>query len=152
MSDKPKAATKTEVFSALAEKTGLTKKQVAGFMDTLSDLARRLAPLGQIAESAGSMFGLKPLSSMVSSALRPTPSAPAPPPPPAAAPAPAPTERPAAPHQPTRATTTRSSATRQPTGKKPAAKKRATKKPTAKKSATKTAAAPAAQIVRRRSR
>ncbi|MSQ95626.1 MAG: DNA-binding protein [Gemmataceae bacterium] len=37
MSDKPKAATKTEVFSALAEKTGLTKKQVAGFMDTLSE-------------------------------------------------------------------------------------------------------------------
>lgn len=37
MSDKPKAATKTEVFSALAEQTGLTKKQVAGFMDTLSE-------------------------------------------------------------------------------------------------------------------
>ena len=37
MSDKPKAATKTEVYAALAEKTGLAKKQVAGFMDALSD-------------------------------------------------------------------------------------------------------------------
>jgi len=34
---KPKAATKTEVYAALAEKTGLTKKQVGAFMDTLSD-------------------------------------------------------------------------------------------------------------------
>ncbi len=37
MNHKPKAATKTEVYSALAEQTGLTKKQVAGFMDTLSE-------------------------------------------------------------------------------------------------------------------
>ena len=32
---KPKAATKTEVFAELAEKTGLTKKQVASVMDEL---------------------------------------------------------------------------------------------------------------------
>ncbi len=37
MSDKPKAATKTEVYAALADKTGLTKKQVGAFMDTLTD-------------------------------------------------------------------------------------------------------------------
>jgi nucleoid DNA-binding protein len=37
MSDKPKAATKTEVYAALAEKTGMSKKEIAGFMDTLSE-------------------------------------------------------------------------------------------------------------------
>ena len=99
------------------------------FMETLSDLARRLAPLGQIAESAGSMFGLKPLSSMVSSALRPTP--PAPPP---------------APVQPLVSappvTTT--------SAKKAAAKKAPAKKAAAKKAAAKKATPPAAQIVRRR--
>ena len=37
MSDKPKAATKTEVYSALAEKTELTKKQIGAVMDALTD-------------------------------------------------------------------------------------------------------------------
>ncbi len=36
MSDKPKAATKTEVFGALAGETGLTKKQIAEVMDALT--------------------------------------------------------------------------------------------------------------------
>lgn len=34
---KPKAASKTEVCSALAERTGLTKKQVSDFFDALSE-------------------------------------------------------------------------------------------------------------------
>lgn len=33
---KKKAATKTEIFNSLAERTGLTKKQVAEFFDALS--------------------------------------------------------------------------------------------------------------------
>ena len=40
---KPKAATKTEVYAALADKTGLTKKQVGAFMDTLSDYIKSQA-------------------------------------------------------------------------------------------------------------
>ena len=51
MSDKPKAATKTEVYAELAEKTGLTKKQVAGFMDTLSEYIK-----GQIGKKGPGVF------------------------------------------------------------------------------------------------
>ena len=39
-------------------------KDLAEFMETLADLARRLQPLGQLAESAGSMFGLRPLAAL----------------------------------------------------------------------------------------
>src|SRR5688500_20017164 len=35
MNDKPKAATKTEVYAALADKTGKSKKEVAAMMDAL---------------------------------------------------------------------------------------------------------------------
>jgi len=37
MSDKPKAATKTEVYTALADKTGLTKKEIGTVLDALSE-------------------------------------------------------------------------------------------------------------------
>jgi hypothetical protein len=43
------------------------------FMETLSDLARRLQPLGQMAESAGSLFGLQPWGSRRSAAPKPAP-------------------------------------------------------------------------------
>ena len=36
MSDKPKAATKTEVYTALAEATELTKKQIGTVLDALT--------------------------------------------------------------------------------------------------------------------
>jgi nucleoid DNA-binding protein len=36
MSDKPKAATKTEVYTALADSTGLTKKEIGTVLDALS--------------------------------------------------------------------------------------------------------------------
>jgi nucleoid DNA-binding protein len=36
MANKPKAATKTEVFAALAEKTELSKKQIATVVDALT--------------------------------------------------------------------------------------------------------------------
>ena len=41
MSKTSKSATKAELHAALAEKTGLTKKQVAGFMDKLVDYIKR---------------------------------------------------------------------------------------------------------------
>ena len=40
-------------------------------MAVLSELARRLQPLGAMAESAGSMFGLRPFAAMLSSASQP---------------------------------------------------------------------------------
>jgi nucleoid DNA-binding protein len=36
MSDKPKAATKTEVYTALAESTGLSKKEIGTVLDGLT--------------------------------------------------------------------------------------------------------------------
>ena len=40
MNDKPKAATKTEVYTALSEKTGMTKKQVGTVLDELSNFIK----------------------------------------------------------------------------------------------------------------
>ncbi len=62
---------------------------IAGFLDTLSDVAARLQPLAQMAENAGSLFGLRPLTSLLggySSTQTPTPGQPPPPPPPPPAP------------------------------------------------------------------
>ena len=42
-------------------------KELADFMAVLSELARRLQPLGAMAESAGSMFGLRPFAAMLGS-------------------------------------------------------------------------------------
>jgi nucleoid DNA-binding protein len=56
MSDKPKAATKTEVYAALAEKTGLAKKDVAKVMDGLSDFIK-----GQIGKKGPGLFVLPSL-------------------------------------------------------------------------------------------
>jgi nucleoid DNA-binding protein len=53
MSDKPKAATKTEVYTALADKTGLTKKQIGTVLDGLSDFIR-----GQIGKKGPGLFVL----------------------------------------------------------------------------------------------
>jgi ABC-type transporter Mla subunit MlaD len=39
-------------------------REIAGFVETLGDLATRLQPLTQMAESAGSLFGLRPLSAL----------------------------------------------------------------------------------------
>jgi hypothetical protein len=60
---------------------------LAEFMESLGDLARRLQPLGQLAETAGSMFGLRPLAALRVGGHRPEPSHPAPPPPPPPRPA-----------------------------------------------------------------
>ncbi len=50
---KAKAATKTEVYAALADKTGLTKKQVGAFMDTLSEYLK-----GQVGKKGPGLFVL----------------------------------------------------------------------------------------------
>jgi ABC-type transporter Mla subunit MlaD len=52
--------------------------ELSDFMDVLSELARRLQPLGQMAESAGSMFGLRPFAAMLGASAQPPPPAPTP--------------------------------------------------------------------------
>jgi ABC-type transporter Mla subunit MlaD len=97
------------------------------FMGVLSDLARRLQPLGQMAESAGSLFGLRSLG-----ALRATV---APPPPTIQQPAAvAPTER-AAPlvHTPVKKAPARKAAAKKAPAKKAPAKKAPAKKVSTKK-------------------
>ena len=53
MSDKPKAATKTEVYAALSEKTGMTKKQIGVVLDELSNYIK-----GQIGKKGPGLFQL----------------------------------------------------------------------------------------------
>src|SRR5262245_22523262 len=48
---KAKAATKTEVYATLSEKTGLTKKQVGSVLDELTNLIR-----GQIGKKGPGVF------------------------------------------------------------------------------------------------
>ena len=49
--------------------------ELGEFMGVLSDLARRLQPLGMMAESAGSMFGLRPLAGLLGGSSQPPPPA-----------------------------------------------------------------------------
>ena len=48
-------------------------KDLGEFMNAIGDLARRMQPLSQLAESAGGLFGLRPLASMVPWRWGPTP-------------------------------------------------------------------------------
>jgi len=50
------------------------------FLNVLNDVSRRLQPLGQLAESAGSVFGLRPLAALRAGGGRPAPTPPAEPP------------------------------------------------------------------------
>lgn len=86
------------------------------FLNVLNDVSRRLQPLGQLAESAGSVFGLRPLAALRAGGGRPAPAPPAEPPP-------APVKK-------------------APAKKKAAAKKPATRKAPAKVPATKKKPAP----------
>jgi nucleoid DNA-binding protein len=54
MNDKPKAATKTEVFSALATSTGLTKKQVGAVLDGLTEFIK-----GQVGKKGPGLLKIK---------------------------------------------------------------------------------------------
>ena len=98
--------------------------QLGDFVGTLGDLAKRLQPLGQLAESAGGLFGLRSLTSLRSGGAATKPVIP----PPADDPAPT---KPAA-KQPPKQTASKTSP-----AKKTAAKKTAAKKAPAKKAAPK---------------
>jgi hypothetical protein len=66
---------------ALMEQLDAVPRDLSTFVELLGDLARRMQPLGQLAESAGSMFGLRPLAALRAGGGRPAPPPPAPPPP-----------------------------------------------------------------------
>ena len=100
------------------------------FMGVLSDLARRLQPLGMMAESAGSMFGLRPLAGLLGGSTQP----PAPAPKPALMPALMPTSPDVA---PVKKTAAKKAAVKKAPTKKAAVKKAAVKKSPAKKSPAK---------------
>lgn len=53
-------------------------REIASFIETIGDLAMRLQPLTQIAESAGSLFGLRPLAALRGGSSKPHEPAPAP--------------------------------------------------------------------------
>jgi nucleoid DNA-binding protein len=53
MSDKPKAATKTELLATLSAKTGLTKKEIASVVDELTNFIK-----GQISKKGPGVFVL----------------------------------------------------------------------------------------------
>ena len=53
MSAKPKAATKTEVYAALAAKTGLTKKEIGAVLDAVSEFIK-----SQIGKKGPGLFQL----------------------------------------------------------------------------------------------
>ena len=96
-------------------------KELGDFMAALSELARRLQPLGAMAETAGSIFGLRPLAAMLGSTSQPAP--------PARAPVAA--IEPAAPRAVKKAPAKRPA--KKAVAKKPAAKKAPAKKPAAQK-------------------
>ena len=53
MSAKPKAATKTEVYTALAAKTGLTKKEIGAVLDAVTEFIK-----SQIGKKGPGLFQL----------------------------------------------------------------------------------------------
>ena len=102
-------------------------KDLGEFMDVLGDLARRLQPLGQMAESAGSMFGRMPWSNLLPGASRSEP-APRPRSQPTAA-----ESRPAPPPLPRRPSAASTPAKRAPAKKSAGTTKKAAKKSPAKR-------------------
>jgi len=103
---------------------------IAGFVDAMGDVARRLQPLAQMAENAGSLFGLRPLSLLGGSSQS------SPPPPRPQPPAPAPALAPSTKKIPAKKAPAKKAAAMSPrtsAPKKAPAKKAAAKKTTAKK-------------------
>lgn len=97
-------------------------REIAGFIDTIGDLAMRLQPLTQMAESAGSLFGLRPLSAFRGASPKPQPAAP-----PAAEPKVPATKRATAKKAPAK-TPAKKVTARKPASKKAAPKRAATKR------------------------
>ena len=100
--------------------------ELAGFLDTLGDLAKRLQPLTQMAETAGSMFGLRSLNALRGGSGRQPPA-----PMPAPAPAPMkkapPASKPAAKKAPARKAPAKKTPAKKTPAKKTAAKRTAAK-------------------------
>jgi hypothetical protein len=101
---------------------------IANFVDMMTDVAQRLQPLAQMAENAGSMFGLRSIGGALGGALRGGRPQPVVPPPPTPVVAPPAAKAPA---------------------KRAAAKKAPVKKPAAKTAPVKRAAAKKAPATRR---
>jgi uncharacterized phage infection (PIP) family protein YhgE len=120
---------------ALMDQLDAVPRDLANFVELLGDLARRLQPLGQLAESAGSMFGLRPLAALRAGGGRPAP----PPPPPLPARKPAGQQAPAK-KVTTKKVTTKQGTTQQGTAKNAPAKKSPGKTTVAKSAPTKKAA------------
>jgi hypothetical protein len=94
-------------------------REIAGFIDTIGDLALRMQPLTQMAETAGSLFGLRPLAALRGGAPKPAPE-PEPTKPAATTPAKKATAKKATPKQ----TTAKQTAAKKATAKKAGAKTR----------------------------
>jgi ABC-type transporter Mla subunit MlaD len=95
-------------------------KELADFMAVLSELGRRLQPLGAMAESAGSMFGgLRPFAAMLGATT---------PPPPPPAPAIDVAAKPDVKKAPAKKAPAKRAAAKKPAAKKAPAKKTASKK------------------------
>jgi nucleoid DNA-binding protein len=65
---KPKAATKTEVYAELAAKTELSKKQVALFMDTLTEYIKE-----QVGKKGPGIFQIPGLLKIIRHTKKPRP-------------------------------------------------------------------------------
>ena len=100
-------------------------RDLGAVVDLLSELVRRLQPLGQLAESAGGLLGIRSLGSLFGGNRLPEPE---PTPPATAAPKPAPAKR-----RTTQPAPAKRPATTPAPAKKAAAKQTATKKPGAKR-------------------
>jgi len=95
---------------------------LTSFVDAINDLVKRLSPLGQLAESAGGLFGLR-IPGMSPSNLR-SPASTAAPPPPAEIERPAPPVTASAPRPAKQAPTKKAAAAKKAAAKKSAAKRR----------------------------
>ena len=119
----PQVTRTLKATDSLVEQMSAVPSNLTEFMTVLGDVARRLQPLGQLAESAGGLFGLRQLTSL----LPPGPGRSAAPPAP-----PAPT---AASRAPGNQAAPKKAAAKKAAAKKAAAKKQGTKKQAAKKAA-----------------
>lgn len=122
-------------------------RDLGQFMDVINDLARRMSPLGQLAEQAGSLFGLRipgfparPSSSPTATPMPPAPTAAPPSPSSGPSTAPAATTWPAEQSPAETSPATKSAAKKTPAGKTPAKKSAAGKSAAKKGAARKTAA------------
>jgi len=98
---------------------------LTSFVDAINDLVKRLSPLGQLAESAGGLFGLRIPGMSRSNSSSPA-SATAAPPPPAEIERPAPPVTASAPRPAKQAPTKKAAAAKKAAAKKSAAKRTAT--------------------------